>query len=88
MNLATQLAAIRATSELTKTERAVHSCHLAKELEKAGEYEAACEALGEFWPDRAASPTAEGLDRQATAGVLLRAGTLIGWLGGATQSQR
>src|ERR1041384_8080062 len=88
MNLATQLPAIRGISDLTKTERASHSCHLAKELEKAGEYEAACEALGEFWPDRTASPTVEGLDRQATADVFLRDGTLIGWLGGATQSQR
>jgi CheY-like chemotaxis protein len=88
MNLTTQLAAIRGISELTKTERALHSCHLAKELEKAGEYEAACEALAEFWPDRAASPTVGGLDRQATADVFLRVGALIGWLGGATQSQR
>src|SRR5437764_5266644 len=88
MNLAAQLVGIRGISELTKTERASHSCRLAKELEKAGEYEAACEALGEFWPDRAASPTVEGLDRQATADVFLRAGALIGWLGGATQRQR
>ena len=88
MNLATQLAAIRGISDLTETERALRSCHLAKELEKAGEYEAACEALAEFWPDRAASPTVEGLDRQATADVFLRVGTLIGWLGGANQSQR
>lgn len=88
MNLATQLAAIRGLSELTMTERASHSCHLAKELEKAGEYEAASEALGDFWPDRTASPTVEGLDRQAAADVFLRVGTLIGWLGGATQSQR
>jgi CheY-like chemotaxis protein len=88
MHLAAQLVAIRGLSELTKTERASHFCRLAKEVEKAGEYEAACEALGEFWPDCAASPTVEGLDRKATADVFLRAGTLIGWLGGATQSQR
>ncbi|HYX29342.1 MAG TPA: tetratricopeptide repeat protein [Pyrinomonadaceae bacterium] len=88
MNLATQLAAIGGIGELTKTDRALHSCHLAKELEKAGEYEAACEALSEFWFDRAASPKVEGLDRQATADVFLRTGALIGWLGGAKQSQR
>jgi CheY-like chemotaxis protein len=83
MNLATQLAAIRGLSELTKTERALHCCRLAKELEKGGEYEAACDALAEFWPERTTPPILEGLDPQAAAEVLLRAGALCGWLDSA-----
>ena len=87
MNLATQLAAIRDISELTKTDRALHFCHLAKELEKAGEYEAAWEALAEFWPERTIPPIVEGLDPNAAADVLLRAGALSGWLGSARQAK-
>lgn len=87
MNLAAQLAAIKRIGELTKTERALHSCHLAKELEKAGEYEAACEALAEFWPERTIPPVVEGLDAQVAAEVLLRVGALSGWLGSARQTR-
>ena len=87
MNLATQLAAIRGISELTTTERALHFCRLAKELEKAGEYEAACGALAEFWPERAIAPIVEGLDLNAAADLLLRAGALSGWLGSARQAR-
>jgi CheY-like chemotaxis protein len=87
MNLATQLGAIRGISELPKTDRALHFCHLAKELEKAGEYEAACEALVEFWPERTIPPIVEGLDPNAAADVLLRAGALSGWLGSARQAK-
>jgi CheY-like chemotaxis protein len=60
---------------------------LAKQLEKAGEYEATCEALSEFWPDRAGPPTLDGLDQQTTAEVLLRVGALAGWLGSARQAE-
>ena len=87
MKLATQLAATKATSGLTRTEQALHCCRLAKGLEKAGEYEGACEALSEFWPERAGPPVLEGLDQQTTAEVLLRVGAVAGWLGGTRQSQ-
>jgi len=60
---------------------------VAKQLEKAGEYEAAREALDEFWPERHGPPKLEGLDRGKAAQVLLRVGTLAGWLGSAHQAE-
>ncbi len=87
MNLAAQLAATKGRS-LTRTGRAQHCCALAKNLEKAGEYEAACEALVEFWPEYQGQPTLEGLDQLTTAEVLLRVGALAGWLGSAHQDER
>src|SRR5258707_875495 len=86
MNLATQIAATRDRS-LTQTERAQRCCVLAKNLEKAGEYEAACEALLEFWPQRAEPPMIAGLDQATSAHVLLRVGALAGWLGSARQAE-
>src|SRR5712692_3946830 len=87
MNLEAQLTALKNQSaDLTLAERAELSCRIAKQLEKIGEYEAGCEALAEFWPDRNASPKLEGLDEPTKAEVLLRAGALAGWLGGADQT--
>lgn len=83
MNFTTQFAATRAIAGVTKTDRALNSCLLAKELERAGEYEAACEALAEFWPERTSPPIVEGLEALAAAEVLLRTGALSGWLGSA-----
>jgi len=62
-------------------------CRLAKQLEKAGEYEAACEALSEFWPERDGLPKLDGLDEPTTAEVLLRVGALAGWLGSANPAE-
>ena len=86
MNLQSQLAALQQqTRGRTPVERADLCCRLAKQLEKAGEYEAACEAIGEFWPERDESPKLEGLDEPTKAEVLLRIGALAGWLGSADQ---
>ncbi len=87
MKLATQFAVTKIASGLTRTDQALECCRLAKELERAGEYEAACEALGEFWPERDGQPIVEGLDPQATAEVLLRVGALAGWLGSARHAE-
>src|SRR5713101_8268993 len=88
MNLASQLTSLRnQTRDLTLTERAELCCRVAKQLEKAGEYEAACEALDEFWPERYAPPKLDGLDREMTARILLRIGALAGWLGSAHQAE-
>src|SRR6266849_3193168 len=88
MNLQSQLAALQAQSrDLALPQRAALSCSLAKQLEKAGEYEAAFEALGEFWPDRNQLPNLEGLDPEIAAEVLLRAGALAGWLGSANPTE-
>jgi CheY-like chemotaxis protein/tetratricopeptide (TPR) repeat protein len=84
MNLKSYLS-ISQGSDLPTIERAERSCRIAKDLEKAGEYEAACAALAEFWPNHQGSPILSGLEGEARAELLLRAGALAGWLGGATQ---
>jgi tetratricopeptide (TPR) repeat protein len=68
-------------STLTKTQRAELRCQLARELEDAGEYEQAREALGELWQGVGRTPRIERLERSIAAEVLLRAGALTGWLG-------
>ncbi|HKQ51570.1 MAG TPA: tetratricopeptide repeat protein, partial [Pyrinomonadaceae bacterium] len=60
-------------------------CQLAKELEDAGNYEAARAAMGELWQRVGEHPRIEGLDRYLAAEVSLRAGSLTGWLGSANQ---
>jgi len=87
MNLTAQLTALRdETRGLTPVERARHCCDLARQLEKAGEYEAACEALNEFWPKRNGSLKLNDLDEATGAEVLLRVGALAGWLGSTDQA--
>jgi CheY-like chemotaxis protein len=88
MNLTAQLLELKKEkSDLTLAERAELSCRLAKQLEKAGEYEAACEALSEFWPDRDAPPKLNGLENPTKAEILLEVGALAGWLGSAHQAE-
>jgi CheY-like chemotaxis protein/tetratricopeptide (TPR) repeat protein len=88
MNLQSQLAALQERNRgCTLAERAQQSCGFAKQLEKAGEYEAACEAISEFWPARHEPARLEGLDDATKAEVLLRIGALAGWLGGADQTE-
>ena len=86
MNLQSQLTALQEQNRgLTLAERAQHCCALAKKLEKAGEYESACEAMHEFWPERHEPPRLEGLEEARKAEVLLRVGALAGWQGSAHQ---
>jgi CheY-like chemotaxis protein len=87
MKLAAQSSS-RQIGELTRNEKAADCCRHAKELEKAGEYEAARESLTTFWPADGDSPIIDGLDRRIAGDVLLRVGSLIGWLGGARHSDR
>jgi CheY-like chemotaxis protein len=88
MNLQSQLAALREQSHgLTLQERAALCCEQAKQFEKAGEYQAAREALREFWPNRQEPPNLEGLDQATRARVSLRVGALDGWLGSSDQSE-
>ena len=87
MNLESKLTTLKGESrDLSLAERAVLACHSARELEKVGEYDAAYEALTEFWPDRNAHPKFEGLDDALKAELLLRVGALAGWLGAADQT--
>src|SRR3989449_1842247 len=86
MKLTSQLTALRKeTRGLTIVERAKRCCDLAVQLEKVGEYEAACEALSEFWPERTGPLNLNELDGAAKAEVLQRVGALSGWLGSADQ---
>jgi len=88
MNLTSRLTALKhQSSDLTLSERVEHSCRLAKQLEKAGEYEAAREALSEFWPEQGGPPKLDGLDEPTKAEVLLRVGALAGWQGSADQTE-
>ena len=88
MKLTSQLSALREeTRGLAPIERARRCCDLAKQLEKSGEYEAACEALSEFWPEREGPLNLTGLDEAAKAEVLQRVGALSGWLGSTDQTE-
>ncbi len=74
------------TDYSSQSDRARYFCRLARLFEDAGEYEAAVEALREFWfrDDRAS--VVEGLEPSAGAEVLLRVGVLSGWTGAADQT--
>jgi CheY-like chemotaxis protein/Tfp pilus assembly protein PilF len=88
MNLKAQLAELKKdNSALTLIERADFSCRVAKQLERAGDYNAAWEALSIFWPDRNEPPKLEGLNALRRAEVLLRSGALAGWRGSAEQAE-
>ena len=70
---------------LSVDQRALLRCRLAKHLEEIGNYDAAVEALGELWKGVGEDPEVKGLDQQTTAEVLLRTGTLSGWIGSTRQ---
>jgi tetratricopeptide (TPR) repeat protein len=86
MNLTTLSVSQLADQTLSVSERALQSCQLARELEKAGEYPAACAMLGDFWQRRDEPSSLEGLDARTRAVVLLRVGNLVGWTGSANQA--
>jgi DNA-binding NtrC family response regulator/Tfp pilus assembly protein PilF len=85
MNLASQLLQQINNPTLKHSERVRLRCQLAKGLEDSGNYEAARNAMGELWRRIGERPQLEGLDQSTTAEVLLRAGSLTGWLGSANQ---
>src|SRR5512132_3323567 len=60
-------------------------CELAKGLEEAGEFESAGDTLRPFWDGVLHRPKTTGLTNEAQAELLLRAGTLTGWIGSAKQ---
>ena len=60
-------------------------CELAKGLEEAGEFESARDTLRPFWPNLLSRPVTTGLTDEAKAELLLRTGSLTGWLGSAKQ---
>jgi tetratricopeptide (TPR) repeat protein len=60
-------------------------CAAAKELENAGDYEGAREALAGIWNRVGERPQLEGLPAEVQGEVLLRVGALSGWLGSSQQ---
>jgi tetratricopeptide (TPR) repeat protein len=60
-------------------------CEAAKELEEAGEFQAAREALGDLWRGVGVRPATDDSSTEIKAELLLRTGTLTGWLGSANQ---
>src|SRR6266436_5803380 len=77
------------TEPKTTTARGIQDagakCRAAKALASAGDYEAACEALGGLWGGILVRPQIEDLAEKDQAEVLLRAGALSGWLGSSSQ---
>lgn len=63
----------------------INRCEAAKELEEAGEFQAAREALGDLWQGLGIRPQTDGWPTEVKAELLLRTGTLTGWLGSANQ---
>ena len=60
-------------------------CEAAKELEEAGEFQAAREALGDLWQGIGVRPAIDDWPSEVKAELFLRSGTLTGWLGSANQ---
>jgi tetratricopeptide (TPR) repeat protein len=85
MNLTRHLNHRIADPDISRSERARLRCRLAKQLQEEGNFETALEAMGELWEGLGKRPAVEGLDAESNAEVLLRAGTLTGWIGSAQQ---
>jgi tetratricopeptide (TPR) repeat protein len=66
-------------------ERTRALCARAKELEEAGKFEDARAVLSEFWQRIGDRPKLDGLDEPVRAELLLRVGTLSGWIGSKSQ---
>jgi tetratricopeptide (TPR) repeat protein len=71
---------------LTAIQQVELACKRAKQLEDAGEYEQARQALGDLWTATEATAGLEGLNLATKAEVLLRVGALAGWIGSANQA--
>ncbi len=86
MSLTAQLFERLTDPTLTTDERARLRCQLTKELEAAGDYEGARQAMGELWRGVGERPHLVGLNEATQAEVLLRAGALMGWIGSIKQT--
>ena len=83
MNLADSRLKELDNPSLTHNERVLLRCRLASEFIHIGQYEIACEALGELWRGIGHRPEVNKLKPLTAAEVLLQCGALSGWLGGA-----
>ncbi len=85
--MALQLPTNNPRPSIGNAEEILNQCRRAKELEEAGEFNSARELLEPYWERIGARPFTQGLSESAKAELLLRAGTLTGWLGSARQVQ-
>lgn len=85
MNLVAELAQRLENPALDVNERALLRCQIARDLERVGDYEAARAALSGLWHRVGQHPLIEGLDQSVAAEVLLRTGSLSGYIGSAQQ---
>ncbi|HSK28797.1 MAG TPA: hypothetical protein VLA17_02445, partial [Candidatus Limnocylindria bacterium] len=60
-------------------------CEIAKQLENAGDYEEARLAFAGIWTKIGERPSLDGLEPATKAELLLRVGSLSGWIGSAQQ---
>lgn len=65
--------------------QARHKCEIAKQFENAGDYEQARSALEGLWSVIGERPLIAGLELPTQAELLLRVGSLSGWIGSAQQ---
>lgn len=65
------------------SEWARQCCFLARRHEDAGDYETARRIISPFWQRTGERPKLDGLSEAARAEVLLRTGSLTGWIGSA-----
>lgn len=79
-SFADQIATRHAASAELSAFTVYEACALARRREEVSDYEGASEYLLPWW-NPAASPQLGGLDQRSAAELLLRAGTLQGWLG-------
>lgn len=83
MDLATEKLGQLANPTLTADERAVIRCRAASDLIDIGQFEAACEALGDLWRGVGLQPITKGLEETTTADLLLQCGVLSSAIGSA-----
>jgi tetratricopeptide (TPR) repeat protein len=77
--------AVRVATRVLDANEAERRFQRIKELEERGEYEAALDAFGGLWEGIGHRPKTDGLSEPLRAELLLRAGTLTGWLGSVRQ---
>ena len=80
-----QTSMLESQTEFSVIDNLIPLCELARGLEEAGEFERAAETLHPFWKGLLHRPEIDGLNDEAKAELLLRTGTLTGWLGSAKQ---
>lgn len=85
MSVLTSLMRQLENPSLSHNQRAELCCQVAQELEETGDYKGASEALSEFWQRIGDMPQVEGLEPSIAAEVMLRSGTLTGWIGSCNQ---